>query len=91
MADKKKRINWAWILVPLLILMMGGWFIWQTFQPKAVDTSEGLQILKGTSLQRVVVNESTQQVNLTLNEDYTHESTGIGDRTANLGKSVYFT
>lgn len=91
MADKKKRINWAWILVPLLILMMGGWFIWQTFQPKAVDTSEGLQILKGTTLQRVVVNESTQQVNLTLNEDYTHESTGIGDRTANLGKSVYFT
>lgn len=92
MADaKKKRINWAWVIVPLLVLMAGGWFIWQTFQPRQVDTSEGLTILKDQKIERVVLNESTQQVNLILKDDYTHESTGLGDRTAKLGKSVYFT
>lgn len=88
---KKNRINWAWILAPLLLLMIGGWFVWQTFQPRAVDTSEGLAILKGTTVERVVLNEATQQVNLTLTQDYTHQSTGIGDRTRDLGRSVYFT
>lgn len=93
MADVKqqKRINWAWILVPLLVLSIGGWFVWQTFQPKQVDTSEGLEILKGQTIERVVLNEATQQVNLILKESYTHKSTGLGDRTAELGKSVYFT
>lgn len=92
MADvKQKRINWAWILVPLLVLSIGGWFVWQTFQPKQVDTSEGLEILKGQTVERVVLNEATQQVNLILKESYTHKSTGLGDRTAELGKSVYFT
>ncbi len=92
MADvKQKRINWAWILVPLLVLSIGGWFVWQTFQPKQVDTSEGLEILKGQTIERVVLNEATQQVNLILKESYTHKSTGLGDRTAELGKSVYFT
>lgn len=89
--SKKKRVNWAWIVAPLLVLMVGGWFVWQTFQPRAVDTSEGLEILKGQTVQRVVLNESTQQVNLTLSESYTHQSTGLGDRTAELGKDVYFT
>ena len=92
MADAtKKRINWAWIIVPLLILMVGGWFVWQTFQPRQVDTSEGLTILKEQTIERVVLNESTQQVNLLLKDEYTHESTGLGDRTAELGTSVYFT
>ncbi|WP_424133832.1 ATP-dependent zinc metalloprotease FtsH [Schaalia vaccimaxillae] len=71
--------------------MVGGWFLWQTFQPRAVDTSEGLEILKGDTVERVVLNEGTQQVNLTLNKSYTHKSTGVGDSTRELGKSVYFT
>ncbi|QPK81550.1 ATP-dependent zinc metalloprotease FtsH [Schaalia sp. ZJ405] len=88
---KKNRINWAWIIIPLVVLMVGGWFVWQTFQPRAVDTSEGVEILKSSTVERVVLNEGTQQVNLTLKEDYTHKSTGLGDRDRNLGKSVYFT
>ena len=87
----KNRVNWAWIIAPLLVLMIGGWFLWQAFQPRAVDTSEGLEILKSNSIERAVLNESTQQVNLSLTEPYTHESTGLGDRTAELGKNVYFT
>ena len=38
-----------------------------------------------------MLNEGTQQVNLTLNEDYQHASTGADDPAANLGKNVYFT
>lgn len=88
---KKKRVRWTGIIVPFMILMIGGWFLWQYFQPRAVDTSEGLEILKGETVSRVVLNEGTQQVNLTLTQDYTHEATGLGDRTRNLGKNVYFT
>ncbi|MDC4233517.1 ATP-dependent zinc metalloprotease FtsH [Actinomyces sp. B33] len=89
---KKRRINWAWIMVPLVVLMAGGWFVWQTFQPRAVDTSEGLGILASSpSVERVILNEGTQQVNLVLAEPYTHQSTGLGDRTAELGTNIYFT
>ncbi|MDN5963514.1 MAG: ATP-dependent zinc metalloprotease FtsH [Actinomyces sp.] len=88
--EKKKRINWTYILVPLLVLLAAGWFAWRMFQPQPVDTSEGLEILKGTTVERVVINDGTQQVNLTLSKDYTHESTGLGDTTRNLGTSLSF-
>lgn len=88
--EKKTKVNWAWVTVPLLIMMLGGWFLWQFFQPKVVDTSEGLTILKGNTVERVVVNEGTQQVVLRLNADWTHKSTGVGDPDVNLGKSVAF-
>jgi len=87
----KKRPNWTYILVPLLVLLVGGWFVWRMFQPAAVDTSEGLEILKDQTIERVVVNDGTQQVNLVLKDDYTHESTGEGDATRNLGTSISFT
>ncbi|WP_175955280.1 ATP-dependent zinc metalloprotease FtsH [Schaalia sp. Marseille-Q2122] len=88
---KKKRINLAFILIPLLILMMAGWYLWQIFQPQEVDTSEGLEILKGDTVERVVINDVTQQVNLTLTKDWEHKTTGLGDPTRNLGTSIVFT
>ncbi|WP_026460627.1 ATP-dependent zinc metalloprotease FtsH [Schaalia suimastitidis] len=87
---KKKRINWAWVAIPMTALLLGGWLLWQAFQPKIVDTSEGLEILKQASVERVVVNEGTQQVTLRLAEDWTHKSTGIGDSTRNIGRNVAF-
>ena len=39
----------------------------------------------------MVLNEGTQQVNLTLTENYVHQSTGGDDKTVDLGKNVYFT
>ena len=89
-SKQKKRNNWAYIVVPLVVLAAAGWLVWRMFQPQTVDTSEGLQILKGTTVERVVVNDGTQQVNLTLSEDYTHQSTGLGDQTRDLGKSIVF-
>ena len=88
---KNKRPSLAWVAIPLIILLVAGWFLWQAFQPRAVTTSEGIALISGTTVEKVVLNEGTQQVNLTLTEDYQHQSTGEGDPTVNLGKNVYFT
>ncbi len=45
-----------------------------------MDTSEGLQILKEAQIERVIVNDGTQQVNLVLKDPWTHKSTGVNDR-----------
>ena len=88
---KNKRPSLAWVTIPLVILLAGGWFLWQAFQPRSISTSEGMALISGTTVEKVVLNEGTQQVNLTLSKDYHHESTGVGDPSANLGKNVYFT
>ncbi|MGP1497813.1 MAG: ATP-dependent zinc metalloprotease FtsH [Schaalia odontolytica] len=88
---KNKRPSLAWVLVPLSILLVGGWFLWQTTQPSSVSTSEGMALISGNTVEKVVLNEGTQQVNLTLTENYVHQSTGGDDKTEDLGKHVYFT
>ena len=88
---KTKRPSWTWVTLPLVILIVGGWFFWQDFQPRSISTSEGMALISGTTVEKVVLNEGTQQVNLTLSEDYQHQSTGAGDPTTNMGKNVYFT
>ena len=88
---KNKRPGLGWVLVPLIVLLVGGWFLWQTNQPRAVTTSEGLALISGDTVEQVVLNEGTQQVNLTLTENYVHQSTGGDDKTIDLGKRVYFT
>ena len=88
---KTKRPSWTWVTLPLVILIVGGWFFWQAFQPRSISTSEGMALISGTTVEKVVLNEGTQQVNLTLSEDYQHQSTGAGDPTTSMGKNVYFT
>jgi len=88
---KIKRPSWTWVTLPLVILIVGGWFFWQAFQPRSISTSEGMALISGTTVEKVVLNEGTQQVNLTLSQDYQHQSTGAGDPTTNMGKNVYFT
>ena len=88
---KIKRPSWTWVTLPLVLLIVGGWFLWEAFQPRSISTSEGMALISGTTVEKVVLNEGTQQVNLTLSEDYQHQSTGAGDPTTNMGKNVYFT
>ena len=88
---KNKRPSLGWVLVPLIVLLVGGWFLWQTNQPRSVTTSEGLALISGDTVEQVVLNEGTQQVNLMLTENYVHQSTGGDDKTVDLGKRVYFT
>ena len=65
---KNKRPSLGWVMVPLIMLLAGGWFMWGFFAPRAVTTSEGLALISGDTVERVVLNEGTQQVNLTLTE-----------------------
>ena len=88
---KNKRPSLGWVMVPLIMLLAGGWFMWGFFSPRAVTTSEGLALISGDTVERVVLNEGTQQVNLTLTDNYVHQSTGGDDKTVDLGKNVYFT
>ena len=88
---KNKRPSLGWVMVPLIMLLAGGWFMWGLFSPRAVTTSEGLALISGDTVEQVVLNEGTQQVNLTLTENYVHQSTGGDDKTVDLGKNVYFT
>ena len=88
---KNKRPSLGWVMVPLIMLLAGGWFMWGFFAPRAVTTSEGLALISGDTVEQVVLNEGTQQVNLTLTENYVHQSTGGDDKTVDLGKDVYFT
>ena len=88
---KNKRTSLGWVMVPLIMLLAGGWFMWGFLAPRAVTTSEGLALISGDTVERVVLNEGTQQVNLTLTENYVHQSTGGDDKTVDLGKDVYFT
>ena len=88
---KNKRPSLGWVMVPLIMLLAGGWFMWGFFSPRAVTTSEGLALISGETVEQVVLNEGTQQVNLTLTENYVHQSTGGDDKTVDLGKHVYFT
>ena len=88
---KNKRPSLGWVMVPLIMLLAGGWFMWGFFSPRAVTTSEDLALISGDTVEQVVLNEGTQQVNLTLTEDYVHQSTGGDDKTVDLGKNVYFT
>lgn len=88
---KNKRPSLGWVMVPLIMLLAGGWFMWGFLAPRAVTTSEGLALISGDTVERVVLNEGTQQVNLTLTENYVHQRTGGDDKTVDLGKDVYFT
>ena len=88
---KNKRPSLGWVMVPLILLLAGGWFMWGFFSPRGVTTSEGLALISGDTVEQVVLNEGTQQVNLTLTENYVHQSTGGDDKTVDLGKNVYFT
>lgn len=88
---KNKRPSLGWVMVPLIMLLAGGWFMWGFFSPRAVTTSEGLALISGDTVEQVVLNEGTQQVNLTLTENYVHQSTGGDDKTVDLRKNVYFT
>nr|WP_269213875.1 ATP-dependent zinc metalloprotease FtsH [Schaalia sp. lx-260] len=74
----------------MLILSMGAWVAWAWFQPRSVDTSEGLEILTSDTVERVDINEGTQQVVVRLTADWTHKSTGLGDQDRNLGRSITF-
>lgn len=87
--DKSK--TWPFIVVPVLALLAIMWMVFRMFQPATVITSEGMEILKDQKIISAQVNDGIQQVNLKLQDSYTHKSTGPLDQTKDLGRNLSFT
>lgn len=88
---KKSKRSWIALWLPIMLVLLIGWTIWYSFQPATVDTSEGLEILRGDTVKSVYVNDATQRVGLELSKDYVHKATSPTDKERNLGKQVTFT
>lgn len=82
---------WPFVVVPILAFILIGWMVWRMFQPAVVITSEGMEILRSEKIQSAVMNDSSQQVNLTLANSYVHKSTGVTDPEKELGTNIAFT
>ena len=70
-AKKKapKRNYLAWFL-PFLIIALIIWAATRLFAPAEVDTSEGVDLLKGDTVARAVVNDGSHLVTLNLKKEY---------------------
>ncbi|WP_172191564.1 ATP-dependent zinc metalloprotease FtsH [Actinomyces faecalis] len=73
------------LLAWMLLSAMGGY--------RAIDTSDGLAILKDSpdTVKSVTVIDGTQRVELTLTESYTRKAKESGQTDQKLGKKVQFT
>ncbi|MDY2941846.1 MAG: ATP-dependent zinc metalloprotease FtsH [Varibaculum sp.] len=64
-----KKRTWRWHLrwvIPVLLVLLIGWSVMSLTGPATIDTSEGLRLLKTHKIERVVVNDGTQQAVVTL-------------------------
>ena len=87
--DKKKLVRgpMTWVLLFLLVLW-GTYLLFGQSNSRAIDTSDGLTLLAGETVQKVEITEGLQRVKLQLSEDYLTE--GKGGAEENLGTEVEF-
>ncbi|MFC7407071.1 ATP-dependent zinc metalloprotease FtsH [Georgenia alba] len=68
-AKKLLRGPLVWILLVLLLVSVG-WSLLGQARTQQIDTSQGLELLRGETVQQVEITEGTQRVRLTLSEPY---------------------
>ncbi|GAA1651954.1 ATP-dependent zinc metalloprotease FtsH [Georgenia ruanii] len=76
-----------WILLMILLVSMGYSLLGQGGTQR-IDTSQGLELLHGSTVQQVEITEGTQRVRMTLSEPYKAPDGNGG--TVDKGKSVEF-
>ena len=78
MAKKKKDNQKLWLKwgIPAILVITAFWAISLMMAPTVVDTSEGIALLKGKTVERAIVNDGTQQVKLELTKKYTPKNLG---------------
>ncbi|MEE6287356.1 ATP-dependent zinc metalloprotease FtsH [Georgenia sp. MJ173] len=76
-AKKILRGPLVWVLVVLLLAYLGAGLLGGD-NPEDIDTSDGLALLAGETVEQVEVDDSTQRVELVLSEDFEE----AGDRVA---------
>ncbi|PFG40295.1 membrane protease FtsH catalytic subunit [Georgenia soli] len=77
----------VWILI-MLVLISLGWSLLGQSGTQRIDTSQGLELLKGKTVEQVEITEGAQRVRLTLSEPFKADH-GEGG-TVDKGKSVEF-
>lgn len=81
------RSRWfMWIPMLVLVSILIGMYFWGS-NVKDIDTSQGLELLKGQSVQQVAVEQGTNYVTLTLSKPYVPKVAG---KEVNKGKVVRF-
>ena len=78
MANKKKDSQKLWLKwgIPAILVIAVFWATSLIMAPTIVDTSEGIALLKGKTVERAIVNDGTQQVKLELTKKYTPKNLG---------------
>ena len=95
---KKSRLT-GWIGVLLFLAVAAAvWSFSGVGAPQRITTSEGLELLKGGTVEKLVINDGTQTVSMELTKDYHQpkeylpEANFLGMKPqSNLGKKVAFT
>lgn len=80
---------WLWIVVLVLLSLSAFQMFSMVNGTRQIDTKDGLELLKGTTVEYVQITDNRQSVKLTLSEDYV-KKTGDNNKETNYGKSVQF-
>ncbi len=59
-----------WILLAVLILWLGASSFFMTSGIQRIDTSDGLELLRGDTVEQAKIVDGQQRVDLTLSEDF---------------------
>ncbi|HLS32473.1 MAG TPA: ATP-dependent metallopeptidase FtsH/Yme1/Tma family protein, partial [Brevibacterium sp.] len=68
-AKKLLRGPVIWVVLVLLLAFLGASMLMGP-NPEEIDTSDGLELLSGDTVEQVEVNDTTQRVELVLTEDF---------------------
>ncbi|WP_332835445.1 ATP-dependent zinc metalloprotease FtsH [Actinomyces sp. zg-332] len=78
-----------WVF-PIFLIFAAFWVYSFLTAPRMIDTSEGLALLKGKTVERAVINEGTHTVVLDLSKSYTSTKKNWFGVKQNVGKKVSF-
>lgn len=80
-----------WTLgIPFLLFICLFWVYGILTAPAMIDTSEGVNLLKGKTVERAVINEATHTVVLDLSKNFVSEKKNFFGVKQNMGKKVSF-
>jgi cell division protease FtsH len=87
---KIARSPWPWVLLAIVAVVVVVPFF-SGGRVSQIDTSQGISLLRGDTVEQALVNDTTQTVELTLTEDFI-ESNGdeVSDNNENYGTRVEF-
>ncbi|WP_371177442.1 ATP-dependent zinc metalloprotease FtsH [Buchananella felis] len=95
MSEKKKPaqfFNARLLMIVVAGVVMFGSVAYVFGSPyKEIDTSSGLELMAGKTVERAVVTEGIQTVRLDLTEDFTAPPSSKATKEKNVGKQVQFT